>query len=240
MGLFEPWSLFVIMIACAIAWVLTHQIKRIGRLQPEFSRLGVIVNICVWTWISVALTASLIGFFQQPTQFSVDDLFGFALFGSIMTLPVICFFIVMRWSLLFRQMIATIPTSWLVALQVYRIGGVVFVGFVASGLVPFWWGMSTGIGDVLIGAVAVLVAWGLTCAATWAPRVAIGWNLLGIADIGNAVVYVFFVFFGLVTVQPAPVLIGMHPLALIALFQVPLAIITHWVVLGRLFERLRR
>lgn len=240
MGLFEPWSLYIVMIACAIAWVLTQQIKRIGRQQPELGRLAVIVNIGVWAWLSVALTASLIGFFRQPTQFSADDLFGFALFGSIMTIPVICFWVGMRWSALFRQMVATIPTWWMVALQVYRIGGVVFVGFVASGQVPFWWGMSTGIGDVLVGAMAVLVAWGLARATTWAPRMAIGWNLLGLADIGNAVVYVFVVFFGVVTVYPAPVLIGMHPLALIALFQVPLAIITHGVVLGRLIARLRR
>ncbi|MEY3989615.1 MAG: hypothetical protein RI985_696 [Chloroflexota bacterium] len=240
MGLFELWSFFIIVIACAIAWVLTQQIQRIGRQQPEFGRLAVIVTICVWVWLGVALTASLIGFFRQPTQFGADDLLGFALFGSLMTIPVIGFWLGMRWNMTFRQMIAAIPTWWMVALQLYRIGGVVFVGFVVSGHVPYLWGMSTGIGDVLVGVMAVPVAWGLARCTAWAPRVAIGWNVLGLADIGNSVVYVFLVFFGVINVHPAPVLIGMHPLALIALFQVPLAIITHGVVLGRLIERLRR
>jgi hypothetical protein len=240
MGVFEPWSVFIIMIACAIAWVLTQQILRIGRQQPEFGRLAVIITICVWVWLGVALTASLMGFFRQPTQFSADDLLGFALFGSLMTIPVIGFWLGMRWSMTFRQMIAAIPTWWMVALQLYRISGVVFVGFVVSGHVPLWWGMSTGIGDVLVGVMAVPVAWGLARAMGWAPRVAIAWNLLGLADIGNAVVYVFLVFFGVIIVHPAPVLIGMHPLALIALFQVPLAIITHAVVLGRLIAQMHR
>lgn len=240
MGVFELWSFFVIVIACVIALVLTQQIQRIGWQQPEFGRLAVIVTICVWVWLGVALTASLIGFFRQPTQFGSDDLFGFALFGSIMTTPVIGFWLGMRRSMTFRQMIAAIPTWWIVALQLYRIGGVVFVGFVVSGHVPFWWGMSTGIGDVLVGVLAVPIAWGMVRAMAWAPRMALGWNLLGLADIGNAVVYVFLVFFGAIIVHPAPVLIGMHPLALIALFQVPLAIITHGVVLGRLFARMHR
>ena len=51
MGVFELWSVFIIVIACAIAWVLTQQIQRIGRQQPEFGRLAVIVTICVWVWL---------------------------------------------------------------------------------------------------------------------------------------------------------------------------------------------
>ncbi|MFM7521593.1 MAG: hypothetical protein ACKO9B_14150 [Planctomycetota bacterium] len=44
-------------------------------------------------------------------------------------------------------------------------------------------------------------------------RLAVGWNLLGIADFLVAVSMVSLSFIGVLSLQPAPVRIGLHPLA---------------------------
>lgn len=230
----DPWSLLITAVAIAVASALTWQLQRIGRQQVALRRLASSLRVGVWLWLGAALTASLIGFFQNPTRFGADDLLGFLLFGTLMTVPPMIFLLGMWRSDQLRRLIGAIPTPWLVGLEVYRIAGVIFLGLLAAGQVPVWWGVSTGIADLLIGATALPLAWGLARNARWAHPAAISWNLLGLADFAHAIGYVFLAFFGAIVAVPAPALIGLHPLALIALFQVPLAIIIHGVVLSRL------
>lgn len=234
MELLAPWSLFITMVAFGVAWVLTQQLHQIGTQQHSLHRLTTQLRVGVWFWVSVALIVSSIGFFESSTTFSPADLSGFVLFGTSMTVPVIGYMLGMWWSPQFRQLIGAMTTQWLVGLEVYRMGGVVFLAYYVAGHVPGWWGVSTGIADLIIGIAALPIAWGLAHATGWAYPAAIVWNLLGLADIIHAIGYVCVIFFGLSNVYPAPALIGQHPLALIALFQVPLALIIHGTVLRRL------
>lgn len=65
-------------------------------------------------------------------------------------------------------------------------------------------------------------------------QIAIVWNIFGISDFVIAVSVVSLSIFGLVTMTPDPVRIGLHPLALIGLFQLPLSIAIHLLALRKL------
>lgn len=228
------WSFCIIAVTTAVAFAITWQLRRIGSQRAALARPASRLLVAVWLWVATALTASLVGFFQSPTRFTTADLSGFLLFGTLMSIPLIGFLLVVWRSVPLRELVAAIPTPWLVGLQVYRLGGVIFLVLLAAGQVPAWWGWITGIADLLVGSTALPLAWGLAHNANWALPAAIGWNMLGLADFAHAIGFVFLVFFGVIAADPAPALIGLHPLALIALFQVPLAIIIHGVVIRRL------
>jgi hypothetical protein len=57
----------------------------------------------------------------------------------------------------------------------------------------------------------------------------------GIADFVLAVSVVSLAILGIITPQPAPAMIGLHPLAMISLFQMPLSIAIHALALRRLY-----
>jgi hypothetical protein len=104
----------------------------------------------------------------------------------------------------------------------------------AEGLMPPEIGIVTGCADVFIGITALPLAWAVGKQIGGVRRLAIGWNLFGIADFLISVSMVSLSFIGALTLQPAPVSIGLHPLALISLFQLPLSIAIHLLALRRL------
>ncbi|MFV9506515.1 MAG: hypothetical protein AB4911_18350 [Oscillochloridaceae bacterium umkhey_bin13] len=234
MSPFQPWSLVIVAVAVSVAWVVSRQIGLVAAAQPDLTRVAWRLRNGIWFWLAAALGLSLVGFFQAPDQFGTADLLGFGLFGTLMSLPPTLFALAFWRSPDLRTLVATIPNGWLTGLQVYRLAGMIFLVLLINGQAPFWWALSTGLADLLVGLTALPLACGLTRQATWARPAALGWNMLGLADFANSISYVGLVFFGLIMAVPAPALIGLHPLALIALFQVPLAIISHGILLGRL------
>jgi hypothetical protein len=180
-------------------------------------------------WLGVAMGAARIGFFAAPDRLDmVGDALGFAAFGTLMTLPVAA----LVWARLrvpaFAALVGALPLGLLVGAQVFRLGGAVFAALAAEGAVPGWFGWTTAALDITVGALAVpLALWG-------GRRAMVGLSLLGLADFAHAIGYVGAAYAGLIAPDPAPAMIGLMPLALIALFQVPLAVALHLAVLERL------
>ena len=56
------------------------------------------------------------------------------------------------------RLVSAIPLHWLVAAQVYRVAGGIFLVLWADGRLPWQFAMPAGIGDVTTGIVAVVVA----------------------------------------------------------------------------------
>jgi hypothetical protein len=119
-------------------------------------------------------------------------------------------------------------------LQVYRVGGAVFFWLWAVSLVPAEMGFFTGAADVFIGLTALPLAWALARSSQPARAFATGWHIFGIMDFALAVGFVSLAILGVITPQPAPAMIGLHPLALISLFQMPLSIAVHGLALRQL------
>lgn len=131
---------------------------------------------------------------------------------------------------LLQNMASSIPVHWLVGVQVFRFMGIGFLSFYALGLIPGEFALPTGWGDVLVGTLAVPVALLLWMKQTFAKKLAIWWNYLGIADLSLALFLGNITFprpFQVLPTTPDNLLIAMYPLVMVPLFAVPLSLLLH-------------
>jgi hypothetical protein len=119
-----------------------------------------------------------------------------------------------------RSINAAMPSAWPVAAQTYRVAGVMFLWpFLARGAVPVGFAIPAGVGDVLTGLAAPLVAIAVARNRPGTRRLAVAWNWFGILD--------------LMVAPAAAVLAGStnvarFPLVIVPLFLgPPLGILTH-------------
>jgi len=114
---------------------------------------------------------------------------------------------------------ATVPAS-LISVQAYRIIGFVFLfPYLAYGALPRGFALPAGIGDVLIGVTAPIVARAIAQKRRGAYGWAVAWNFLGIIDLIAAPAS---------AVRSGAPVIFMFPIALAPLFLgPPLGILTH-------------
>jgi hypothetical protein len=117
----------------------------------------------------------------------------------------------------------------LAAVQVFRVAGAVFLVVAARGQLPAAFALPAGIGDVLIGLAAPLVA-----LALWRrPQrrgLGIVFNALGLLDLVVAVGIGVALAPGplqLVAAEPSTAALGVLPLVLVPTFAVPLAVVLH-------------
>jgi hypothetical protein len=132
------------------------------------------------------------------------------------------------------------PLGWLVGIQVYRVIGANFVVLWAFGAIPGVFALPAGIGDFLVGLLALPVAFYLASGAARGRTLAVAWNIFGIADLINAVTL------GALS-SPGPLqhlalnhpnaLISSYPTVMIPAFAVPLSLILHGLSLWQLRRR---
>jgi hypothetical protein len=120
-------------------------------------------------------------------------------------------------------------TSLLVAVHTWRIEGIVFLWGVSQGILHPAFGMSAGVGDILIGVTAIPFAYFLWKGFSWSKYALVVWNVLGIADLVMAVSL------GLIT-SPGFGISTMttFPWVLVPTVGVPLAVLLHGITLYRL------
>ena len=114
-----------------------------------------------------------------------DNAVPTVLFGLL--IPLMTAAVGLRLSGSIASLVSAIPLHWLVAAQVYRIEGGIFLVLWADGRLPWQFALPAGIGDVMTGGFAVVVAGLLARKAPGARRAAYGWCLFGIADLVVAV-----------------------------------------------------
>jgi hypothetical protein len=135
------------------------------------------------------------------------------------------------------RLVSAIPLPWLVAAQVYRVAGGIFLVLWADGRLPWQFALPAGIGDVATGCAAVVVAALLAQNAVGARRAAYGWSLFGIADLALAITMGAMTSPGrphLLAFEAPNLLITSYPLVMVPTFAVPLALMLHGLVLWRL------
>ncbi len=119
----------------------------------------------------------------------------------------------------FRGIIAGIPQHWLIGIQTFRILGGVFLVRYIQGQLPGVFAIPAGIGDVLTGVLAPLVAYWWYAGKPYARGAAIAWNLFGMADLVNAFAL------GALTGGGGGGIV--FPTVLIPVYGVPRALLTH-------------
>jgi hypothetical protein len=223
-------------IIVAILWALWVALQR--------ARLG--AGVRVGTWLAVAVPLGV--WLAVIWILAVDGVF-LPRPGGVSPLPIaiIVPFVVGLFALTRSQTIAaaidTVSPSWLIGLQLYRIIGGNFVVLWSFGAVPAAFALPAGIGDMIVGLLALPVAFYLASGAPGGRSVAIAWNLLGIADLISAVTL------GILT-SPGPqqllaldhpnILVGSYPTVMTPAFAVPLSLILHGVSLWQLRRRARQ
>lgn len=158
-------------------------------------------------------------------------------------LPLLVAFVALTRSQRVAAAVAAATPAWLVGLQVYRVFGGNFVVLWSFGAIPGAFALPAGIGDVLVGLLALPVAFYLASGAPGGRIAAVAWNILGIADLVDAIAL------GVLT-SPGPlhllaldhpnIALGSYPTVMTPAFAVPLSLILHGISLWQLRRRARQ
>ena len=201
---------------------------------PPATRRRVILStsLVLGAWLLLALLLA-------PTEATVDANGRgtvpptFAVFG---TLSLVAAFGALALSDAWRRTLAAIPVERLVATQVFRVVGLLFVVLWATGsppapfTLPAHFALPAGWGDVAVGLAAPLVALALFRRASGARALAWGWNALGLLDlmaaVGLGTGYLLRALRPGVATEPAAAM-TVFPLVLVPTFAVPLGVILH-------------
>ena len=181
-------------------------------------------------WFVVAVLTSIAGYYRPPSGRPPTIQFG-------LLVPILVGVVLYRsWPLL-RRALVIVPSNWLVGVQLYRVLGVIFLVLYAGGHLPGVFALPAGLGDMLVGTLAPLVAVSFARSPEHSVRRVRLWNLLGIADLVIAVTIGFLTSpspFQIAAFDRPSALIAMFPLSLIPVFAVPLSILLHIASLQKL------
>ena len=150
-----------------------------------------------------------------------------AVSGLVALIPFVIAVIALYASKTLRTINTATPSAWLIAIQTYRMAGIMFVfPFLTYGILPAGFAYPAGIGDALTGIFAPIVALMIAQNRPNAFKWAVAWNLFGTLDL---------------IVAPATALyfqarvLNVYPLDLVPLFLgPPLGILTHILSLRNL------
>ena len=227
-----PFTVLAGCVATIVAAVVgvSRAVKRSNWSEHQRKRTVQAATAVLAGWFAIALALALGGVYSAATSRIPTIQFGIAipvLIGCLM---------IWRWPALSR-LINAVPREWVIAIQFYRVEGVVFLSLYAAHLLPGVFALPAGLGDVAVGLLAAAIGIGATGGRQLNSRTVLRWNLLGIADLIVALTTGFLTTpsaFQKFAFDHPNELISMFPLVLIPTFLVPLAILLHIISLIQL------
>ena len=193
----------------------------------------------IWLALAIPLTAwlALVWWLAIAGAFRPGP--GLPALPIAIFLPVLLVLPVLLSSKQIGALLDATPAAWLIALQVYRIfGGIFLLAWLRGGIAGIF-ALPAGIGDVLVGTLALPVAYLVGTGAPGARQRAMAWNLLGLFDFAVAIAI------GIVT-APGPLqlivperpnaALGTFPMVMIPAFAVPSSILLHALSLRQLLR----
>ncbi|MCU0480626.1 MAG: hypothetical protein MUE54_05365 [Anaerolineae bacterium] len=187
--------------------------------------------VLLYSWLGAVIIITQSGMVEDTT--SVLSPLGFVMTTTIF----IGLWMIFYWQPL-KKVIAQIPLSWLMGIQIYRVLGIVFLIGWLNGEIPTALGPITAFYDVFIGVTALIVVYLLVNRpSNNTIRLAKIWNILGILD------FVYAITVGvlgaphalrLLQLTPDTSALGLLPLSFIVLWAVPLSILLHTMSLIKL------
>jgi hypothetical protein len=217
-------------VVAAVLFGIRRAIIRAGLPVREHSHTFWSIATPLLSWFLAAVVLSWSGFYQGATSSIPTIPFGLLI---PIAAGVVLFW---HWPVL-RRIIESVPQSWIVSVQVYRVEGLVFLTLYAGGWLPGAFAWPAGVGDVIVGLLAPVV--GIACArgARGSAALLWAWNLLGITDLVVAVTTGFLTSpsqLQLLALDRPNELISSFPLAMIPVFLVPLSLLLHIASLQKL------
>jgi hypothetical protein len=200
-----------------------------ARTSPREGGIAIASGIALAAWAITALTLARDGVYQGAPVGPVPPV-GINLVVSLLVYGLALWASPSLRGLVSRQ-------SSIIALQTWRVAGLLLLMHTVVGDVPALFGVTAGAGDVLVGLTAFGVA--RTADIPQGRRRALIWNGLGVLDLVVAVTLG-------VTTSPGPTqlfhtvptsaLLTVYPLAMIPVFAVPLALTLHGISLWQLLR----
>lgn len=234
-----PFVVFALSLATLFAALVGLWRVSRSRALPggQGARLFLIAGGALAAWYGLAVRLGLLGVFRvDPSVYRpVNPLAAL--------LPVLAGSLILPRIGPFRQLFAALPHGGIIALHVLRLGfGVAFLVALGQGRLPSQWALPVGLGDIVIGGLAPLVALAVARQAPGWRGLALIWNFAGLLDFLDAVVLVNLaqttpiqrLFF-----TPSLNLIGEFPQSLLPAFVVPLFVLLHLFSLYRLLRQPR-
>lgn len=143
----------------------------------------------------------------------------------------------------YRKMVDAVPHHLLLAFQSYRLIGIVFLPMLALGVLPAFFAVPAGVGDIIAGFAVLGAAYLYAKRFAGAWGTAVGANLIGMIDFAVALgagtgilAAPLQAIFGGSSALTGP--LSVFPLGLIPLFVVPLGFIVHLHSLTRLAKEM--
>ena len=197
------------------------------------------MRVKVWLVIAAAFTAWI----AVVWWLAVDGAFRPRPRGAIPALPIAIFLpLLVGLPVLLRSrrvgaILDATPASWLVGLQAYRVFGGIFLVAWSRGDLSGTFALPAGSGDVLVGLLALPVAYLLHAGAAGGRAAATAWNVFGLVDFAIAIGIGVLSAPGplqLIVPDRSNVQLGSFPTVMIPAFAVPSSILLHALSLRQL------
>lgn len=220
---------FTVMVVLVIAGALIAGIwYAAGRLESNGRRIATFYSAGVVLWAGLAFVLGDLGVFATDPDTTVPVI------GLAIAAPIVAGLLAWPRSKTLRNLVAQIPLPALVGVQFYRVVGAVFLMAFASRVLPGEFALHAGIGDVLVGLAAPLIALALLRNAQGARTAAVAWGIAGILDLVAAVAAGFLSspsIFQVLALDSPNFAISRFPLVLIPTFAVPVSVLLHYFAL---------
>lgn len=212
----------------ASVWLIFHSAVKKAQAPLKFSLIAALV---LAGWFAAMIIFSQAGFFAINPLVAPNIFIGFIILFAL-------FQKVYSFSRL-QPVWDALSITWAAAVQTQRVFGIYFFNLYSLGLLPAAFAFPSGAGDVLIGITAPIVAYCYAMKKPYSRKLAIVWNILGIADLVMAVSLGVLGFprpLQVLPVTPSTEIFALFPMAFIPLFAIPLALLLHYVSLRTLMK----
>jgi hypothetical protein len=186
-------------------------------------------------WFGIAFALGFLEVYR-----AVSDRIPTLPFGILV--PIIIGGLVIVRSSTMARVLDAVPQHWLIGVQLYRALGAIFLILYGAGKMPGLFAWPAGLGDVLVGVLAPVVAVAYARGPEKNGDLVSAWNIFGMVDLIVAVATGF-------STSPSPFqlfafdqpneLVSMFPLVLIPTYLVPVSVLLHIASLTKLHRAVR-
>ena len=195
-------------------------------------KAALITAAVLFVWFNLVFWLGKTGFFATNPLFAPNIGLSFLILFELLRRVLM--------SKRLEKITKRLSVTGLILIQTYRVVGVSFLFLYARGVLPAVFAFPSGIGDIIIGLSAPLVAALYYFKKPFSRQLAVAWNVLGIIDLAVAVTVGILAFprpTQLLPILPTAIStepLSLYPLVMITLFAVPLAWILHLISLRNL------
>lgn len=227
-----PITALRLMIHTLLAIGLWLGLERTDLTPAQRRTIWLAIMIPYTLWVAVAWSAAINGAFRPGASPLRVPLVPLAIF-----LPVIVGAPLLLLSKRVGQLLDAMPATWLVALQLSRVFGSVFLAAWLGGRAPGLFALPAGFGDVMTGLFAVPAALAVATGTAQGRRAGISWNIFGLADYAVAITMGMITAAGplqLIVTSVPNIAAVTYPTVLIPAYAVPSGILLHLLSLRQL------